>query len=190
MGVYVDISFQAKLTDFGYEIVQEIYRNRNKSKLPVVEFYQKEEYDDEGNLLQSSHAELEKICNKYNWPAFLTIYSNINLHTSIMFGCHSSLKDNESNSILTENKEWIFCTVFKCSGGAWDDGLEELLQYIISEPVIYEHYNSECDKPFIKTIYPVDINSWKNISIFEGRVVQNIENNLDYGIINGKVVKI
>ena len=61
MGVYVDISFNAKLTDFGYEIVQELYRNRNEGKLPTVELYQEEEYDDDGNLIASNHIELEKI---------------------------------------------------------------------------------------------------------------------------------
>lgn len=175
MGVYVDISFNAKLTDFGYEIVQELYRNRNEGKLPTVELYQEEEYDDDGNLIASNHIEFEKICTKYNKSTFLIEYSSIKLFPKIMFGQHSSLKEDKCNSILTENKEWIFCTCYKASGigpAVSDDGLEELLSYVISEPVEYKYEtDAYCGPPGIKIIKPIDTKEYKELDIINGKIV-------------------
>jgi hypothetical protein len=175
MGVYIDISFNAKLTNFGYEIVQELYRNRNECKLPTVELYQEEKYDNDGNLIASNHIELEKICTKYNKLTFLIEYSSIKLFPKIMFGQHSSLKKDKCNSILTEDKKWIFCTCYKASGVGpmvSDDGLEELLSYVISEPVEYKcETDACCGPPLIKIIKPVDTKEYKELDIINGRIV-------------------
>ena len=46
MSIWCDLSFEAKLTDFGYEIIQEIYKNR--PSLPVL-LGSTEDYDEEEN---------------------------------------------------------------------------------------------------------------------------------------------
>ena len=92
-----------------------------------------------------------------------------------MFGQHSSLKEDKCNSILTENKEWIFCTCYKASGigpAVSDDGLEELLSYVISEPVEYKYEtDAYCGPPGIKIIKPIDTKEYKELDIINGKIV-------------------
>lgn len=173
MGHYMDLHFCAKLTDFGYEIIQEIYKNR--PQFPVL-LGKIEDYDDDGNRLYSN---LEKICFKYEREDFIEEYDKLKLSSCVMFGLPCDPKEN-TNSTLTNNKEWIFDTYFKCQSC---DDILELLTWVILEPVEiksssdhdyedYYGYPLTKRKPLI--INPTNIfkiSKYKEVDIINGNIV-------------------
>lgn len=170
MSVCINLEFCAKLTDFGYEIIREIYKN--KPYLPVI-LGNTEDYDNEGNRLYS---DLEKICFKYEREDFIEFYNKAYLSDVILFGRYPSYDENKPGSILTENKVWIFNVYFD-----YDDysDILYLLTYVISEPVEiksksdnddgWDFGNTYTRKPLI--INPDNIRKPKELDIINGYIV-------------------
>ena len=170
MSVYINLEFCAKLTDFGYEVIQEIYKN--KPYLPVI-LGNIEDYDDEGNRLYS---DLEKICFKHEREDFIEFYNKSYISDVILFGRYPSYDENKPGSILTKNKTWILNVYFDYD---YYNDILHLLTYVVSEPVEIKSKSDNDDdwgfgyshvkKPLI--INPDNIRKPKELDIINGRIV-------------------